>query len=271
MDLSSHLAKNSIALLKFTGMFLAIMATLTQSTIVIANEINHLPIHVTYVTQKIVIDGQPNDADWQHAEWLPLDKHILGIQPEANDFSGQYKLLWHENKLYLLAEIIDDVIFDKTADPTVLYWDDDCLEIFIDEDASGGEHQFSHNAFAYHVALDHQVVDYSVEKTAKTYNDHVQTQWRRNENDPRKIYWELAINIYPDSYKDNLSAKDKNQVSPVTLHANKLMGFMLAYCDNDGSEQRESFIGSHEIAAKDGDKNRGYKDADVFGKIILIK
>jgi hypothetical protein len=46
---------------------------------------------------------------------------------------------------------------------------------------------------------------------------------------------------------------------------------MLAYCDNDGSKQRENFIGSHPIKAVDGDMNRGYKSADVFGKIKLIK
>ena len=34
--------------------------------------------------------------------------------------------------LYLLVEITDDVLFDQHANPLHLYWDDDCIEIFID-------------------------------------------------------------------------------------------------------------------------------------------
>jgi hypothetical protein len=49
------------------------------------------------------------------------------------------------------------------------------------------------------------------------------------------------------------------------------MGFMLAYCDNDNSPEREHFMGSHEVEAINGDKNRGYIDADVFGEIRLVK
>ena len=45
---------------------------------------------------------------------------------------------------------------------------------------------------------------------------------------------------------------------------------MLSYCDNDGSPSRESFIGSHPIEPVDGDKNRGYIDASVFGELTLI-
>ena len=51
----------------------------------------------------------------------------------------------------------------------------------------------------------------------------------------------------------------------------QIKGFMLAYCDNDGSKEREHFIGSVEIAPKNGDKNRGYIDASVFGKLWLKK
>ncbi|MCP4059513.1 MAG: sugar-binding protein, partial [Pseudoalteromonas sp.] len=47
-------------------------------------------------------------------------------------------------------------------------------------------------------------------------------------------------------------------------------GFMLAYCDNDGSEVREHFMGSHEVQPVNGDRNRGFIDADVFGKITLL-
>jgi len=47
------------------------------------------------------------------------------------------------------------------------------------------------------------------------------------------------------------------------------MSFMLAYCDNDGSDEREHFIGSHDIEPVNGDKNLCYIDASVFGSIRL--
>ncbi|MCL1141859.1 CBM9 family sugar-binding protein [Shewanella gaetbuli] len=228
-----------------------------------------LPLEVGLAKSAINIDGKV-DAVWQRATWQPLDKLILGEQPSAQDFSGRYKLLWRDNQLFLLAEIIDDVLLDKTADPKVAYWDDDCLEIFIDPDASGGEHQANHNAFAYHVALDNQVADYGLQNEAILLNDHVKSRWMRDQQQPNIIYWEAAITLYPQSYNDLLAANHKDQALPLALNSGDIIGFMLAYCDNDGSAERESFIGSHEITPINGDKNLGYKNADVFGKIKLV-
>ena len=45
---------------------------------------------------------------------------------------------------------------------------------------------------------------------------------------------------------------------------------MLAYCDNDGSLEREAFVGSTEITPINGDKNLGYITADVFEKLTLV-
>ena len=76
------------------------------------------------------------------------------------------------------------------------------------------------------------------------------------------IIWEVAIDIYTDSYRD-----DADDNEPTVLSAGKIMGFMVAYCDNDGSELREHFIGS-EFAAGDH-KDRGYIDAGLFGTLEL--
>ena len=228
------------------------------------------PNEVKYAHTPITIDGKP-DSLWDSAPWQAIDQLILGVQPTAADFSGRYKLLWREDKLYLLAEIVDDVLFDKTAVPTSLYWDDDCLEVFIDQDASGGEHQFNHNAFAYHVALDNQVADFNRSQQAQTFNQHVQSRWQRDTARPEVIYWELAISIFPDDYNDKLAADDAQQVSAVNLKVGDIIGFMVAYCDNDGSNERESFVGSHHISPINDDKNLGYKTADVFGNIKLVK
>lgn len=44
---------------------------------------------------------------------------------------------------------------------------------------------------------------------------------------------------------------------------------MVAYCDNDTSEQRENFVGS--IAIEGDNKNRGWIDAGVFNDWTLIE
>ncbi len=223
---------------------------------------------VRFAGGPVTIDGDALEPAWEDAEWRALDKHILGNYPDKDDFSGRYKLLWDEQHLYLLAEITDDVLFDQHADPLLFYWDDDCLEIFIDEDGSGGNHQYSHNAFAYHVALDNQAVDIGgqLEDGSPEFillNDHIESQWKRQPQEPHTILWEVAIRIFDDSFETNKPSE------PLSLQAGKTMGFMLAYCDNDGSEVREHFIGSHDIEPVNGDKNLGYIDAGVFGSIRL--
>ena len=221
-----------------------------------------------YTQQAPTIDGVALESAWQTAPWYDMTSVMIGETPSSNDFSGRYKLLWNDDALYLLAEIQDDHLSDTYADPLERYWDDDCLEIFIDADASGGDHLNSYNAFAYHLALDNQVVDIGPneagEAVPQLYNDHVENKWQRDISAPHKIHWEAAVRVFDDSYQHG---KDN---SPVTLKEGMTLGFMLAYCDADGGD-REHFLGSHEITPVNGDKNLGYKDASVFGKVKLTK
>lgn len=220
----------------------------------------------------IVIDGVANESSWQRTNWQAIDQHILGEYPKKEDFNGRFKMLWDEQQLYIMAEITDDILFDQHANPLTKYWDDDCLEIFVDEDGSGGNHQFNFNAFAYHVALDNQAVDIGEVTDKKNnnfilLNEHLDSYWRRSDKAPYNIIWEVALRIYDDSYQH----PNVNSIQPVKLKEGKTLGFMLAYCDNDGSSTRESFIGSTKITPVNGDKNLGYITADVFEKLILVK
>jgi len=212
------------------------------------------------------IDGSADDAAWAKAKWGQIDQLTLGEQPSAEDFSGRYKLVWTEDKLYLLGEIIDDVLIDTHADPLEKYWEDDTFEIFLDEDKSGGDHLDNYNAFAYHIALDNQAIDRSSEGKPRYLNDHVTSVWKRDPSQTNKVIWEAAFDIYPDTFKDQ-----DNKATPVKLHKGKEMGFMVAYCDSDSTQGREHFIGSHDIPAINGDKNRGYIDASVFDSLTLVE
>ncbi len=206
------------------------------------------------------IDGIMDDPAWENLPWYKLDQNWIGEAYTDNDFSGRYKLTWTPEALYLIAEIQDDILFDQNSDPLKLWWDDDCLEIFVDADNSGGGHQYTHNAFAYHVALDGNVVDLAPKNIPTLYNSHVNSARKTNGT---VTIWECEIFIYEDSYVDH-SANDQKILQP-----NQKIGFALAYCDNDASPTRENFIGS--VPVQGEDKNRGWIDAGIFGTIELIE
>ena len=219
---------------------------------------DHQLIEVRKADTPITLDGNAIENTWHLAQWHPLDQIWLGESYPYEDFSGRYKLSWDEEQLYLLVEITDDVFYDQRKDPLKRYWDDDCIEIFIDEDNSGGLHQYSHNAFAYHIALDGNVVDIGPDREPHLYNDHISVHG--TEVDGTRI-WEMGISLFSDNFVDDGSN------TPVKLEKNKKIGFALAYCDNDGSEERENFIGSVFVPGED--KNQGWIDADIFGTLIL--
>ena len=221
--------------------------------------------HAPYTEQLPKIDGVEDESVWQLAKWQNINHRWLGPEYSKEDFQGRYKVVWSKSTLYILTEIVDDILIDTHRDPLTQYWDDDTLEVFLDEDFSGGDHQYNHNAFAYHMSLDNQAIDIGTNKLAQNYSHHVESRWQQKGN---KLVWELGIDVYQDSYSDNPQGKGNNNQA-VELFAGKVMGLMLAYCDNDGSELRENFIGSESAPGKEPD--RGWKDAGLFGKLILSK
>lgn len=74
--------------------------------------------------------------------------------------------------------------------------------------------------------------------------------------------WEAALDVYSGKYEDN---SENNK--PVVLSTGKQLGYALAYCDNDGGPDRESFIGSTDIPGSN--KNIAWQNADVFGLLKL--
>ncbi len=205
------------------------------------------------------VDGVMDEAAWAKAKWQPMTHNWLGPEFSEEDFQGRFKVVWTEERIYLVAEIVDDVLYDIHRDPLVQYWDDDCLEIFLDEDRSGGDHQFNHNAFAYHFSLDNRAIDIGTDEKARDYSHHIESSWKQEGN---KVIWEVSIEIYDDSYVD-----DSDDNTPVKLESGKVMGLMVAYCDNDASELRENFVGSEETF--EGRTDWGWIDAGLFGELIL--
>lgn len=256
-----------------TGHRYLLGALLTLPCIVSAEDIRRAPVAP-------LVDGNPTDAAWELANWRGMNEVMLGEVPSAEDFSGRYKLVWTASHLYLLAELNDDVLIDRFANPLEKYWESDTLEIFIDEDASGGPHEFSYNAFAYHIGLDNQAIDMAPYRSkadrdngvvnVRAYPEHITSVWQRSSVPPYPIYWEVAISVFADDYVDP-SGDTPSPSRPLTLEAGKTLGFMLAYCDADDGAGREHFVGDVAIEPVNGDKNLGYIDASVFGRIKLVE
>lgn len=214
--------------------------------------------YASKATKAPVIDGSAADPCWKKAAWAPINELWLGKPYSKEDFQGRYKIVWNQNSIFILAEIIDDTLADTHPNGLDRYWDDDCLEVFLDEDHSGGEHLASFNAWAYHSALDNKTVDYGADGKPHYYSNHVNIIHSTKGN---TTVWEGAYSLYKDTYQDGKPNK------PVVLTKGKNIGFAIAYCDNDHSAERENFIGSVAVAGED--KNQGYKNATIFGSIVL--
>lgn len=208
----------------------------------------------------IIIDGIANESTWGNSSWIPMDQVWLGDPVSSEDFSGKYKLSWSEDALYVLVEVTDDVLLDRFENPLERWWDEDCVEIFVDENNSGGDHQFNHNAFAYHIDLQGNVVDIIAKDTPKLFNDHMESKRVTSGN---TSVWEFKIFLFPDTFVYG------EPMEKVSLYHGKKIGFAIAYCDNDTSEHRENFIGS--VIVEGDDKDRGWKDAGIFETIELKK
>lgn len=255
----------------------------------------------TYKAQEAInrptINGIADEHEWARVLWQPLNNlyvdNVSGNEntmPDPSDASGRYKALWKGSELFILAEITDNVLqYTANAVNASQVFGGDALEIFIDEDNSGGAHTKTHNAFAYHISPDGKVADQcgcgqpndyvgnSGNWNGVLFNDVAETKVIKNGN----VYtWEVAIKVYDSLYTDG--GNNSNRL--VNLTAGKKMGFGVAYNDYDVAGTRRSLIGSFSIPGTNngiissnnlpinasGGRNIAWQDASVFGKIDLL-
>lgn len=211
-----------------------------------------------------VIDGVA-DSLWDAAKWDSIPYAYIGTAPTKADFAGRYKVMWDSGHVYMLVEIVDDSVSDTHADPLDNYYNDDALELFVDENHDGGNHQYNFKAWAYHISTrkdasgNHDVVDAGTDQKNHLFNDHFKVA--RSQKGHVSL-WELSMLIYGDDY--TLAGPN----TPLVLAAGKIMGFTMAYCDNDGGATRENFMGS--VNTPGHFRNEGYIDATCFGALELL-
>jgi hypothetical protein len=218
----------------------------------------------TYFTKNpVLIDGSDADACWAKANWHQIEQVWLGNAMDEGDFTGKFKVAWDNNYLYVLVQVEDDSLVDNHSNPLDNYWNDDCVEIFTDEDRSGGNHQNNNSAFAYHCSIFYDVIDGGVNGATINCKNNISIKM---DTIGTHIYlWEFAVKMFNTNF-----SYSNPEASRVYLTPNKLMGFSIAYCDNDGNskKERENFIGSVVMPA--GHENDSYINADYFGSMLLI-
>jgi len=245
-----------------------------------------------------LVDGRSDDACWQKTPWQPIAQVWIpyGAQVESTDFFGRYKLAWSSstNLLYFLVEVTDNIFVDGfIPNKTTEVFNYDIIEVFIDENKSGGLHVFdaqdstkrewgsnAANAFSYHiyapfpkegsVTTEHFAGDIAgtgwSDVKRVNYASHIPEFALRRTG--TKAVWEFSLLVYNDTYHDTL----RNHDSALSqLRSGKVMGLTLAYCDNDhpGIEPkvRDKFFGSVWVPA--AAYNDHWKNADYFGTVKL--
>jgi hypothetical protein len=236
-----------------------------------------------------LVDGDASDECWTEAAWYPIDQTWInwGEEIDSADYFGRFKVSWSEseNLVYFLVEITDDAFVDGYVFPEGGYPDFDIVEVFLDEDRSGGLHVFddnatwganSENAFSYHLAVDapeegevnQTFVACDIDgnnwpATIMDYAGHFpELAMKKTGN---RYHYEFSMKVYSDLY-DHADP----EASRVTLTDGKAMGMSLAYCDNDtpGTE-RDNFFGS--VWVPEEEYNDHWMNADGYGSVRLIK
>lgn len=211
-----------------------------------------------------VIDGNGNDTCWNKADWAPMDQIWIGNAVPETDYSGKFKVLWTRDHLYLLIQVVDDSLHLQPTGLTDVcsnIYNYDCTEIFIDENHSRDvDYSGTYKAIAYH--MDTTYVCYYLGGSAGwvRLDDHVNFKMKRVAS--HTFEYEYELKVFNDTYVDG------SQNTPVQLTTGKLLGWSLAYNDNDLGSTRQNMFGSKYIEGTD--KNISYYNASAFGELRLI-
>jgi hypothetical protein len=256
-------------------------------------------VYINDVSIPPVIDGNGNDLCWQSASWQSINEVWIpwGMQVDSLDYFGRYKTVWSssQNLLYFLVEINDDTVSDGfvSGESSDIY-NFDMIEVFIDENKSGGYHVFdgtadneaslgtnAENAFGYHIFAnipDSGTTSYDFivgDLAGKDWSHTIPTAYKSHfpgfaiRSNGHVITREFSLIVYNDTYSaSNISG------SRVQLTKDKIMGLSLAFNDDDQPAinpqytERDNFFGS--VSVSELAYNDHWKNADDFGTAKLI-
>jgi hypothetical protein len=91
-----------------------------------------------------VIDGQV-DACWKDLPEYPIDGSLVGeINWDGNqDISASFRVLLHDNDLFFLVKVFDDIEGQIESSLLDQYWENDNVEFFFTNSKKMGQEEFS--------------------------------------------------------------------------------------------------------------------------------
>lgn len=230
------------------------------------------------------IDGSGSDEVWNSANWVDMNYTWIPYNqtvPVA-DFTGRFKVLWNKTTqlLYFLVEITDDkfvngYVYDKFNGS---YPNFDVVELFIDEDRSGGDHTSNNNAFAYHITSGNATTDYDAidifdsTPNAPNWSAGIYVNYKnhfpefKRTNVGTKYTWEFSLMALTSNY----TPANNPTLFKTNLTVGKAMGLTMNYCDNDNSAVnpvRDNFFSSKYV--NPSDNNSSWQFAYNFGSMVL--
>jgi hypothetical protein len=90
-----------------------------------------IPASVKKASRPVVIDGKAEDL-WSEACQYKIGNVIYSPISSDEDFSASYKAMWDADNLYVMVNVMDDVLKNDSGE----FWLDDAVEVFIDADNS---------------------------------------------------------------------------------------------------------------------------------------
>ncbi|RXG15572.1 carbohydrate binding protein with CBM9 domain [Leeuwenhoekiella aestuarii] len=203
-----------------------------------------------------VIDGNPTDPAWKNLNWIGVLNKWQGAD---NNLMMNYKLCWTPDALYVLVQLENSTLLPNLGNPLEQYTSEDHLNIYLDEDNSGGAYSDSYNAFEYKILPSNFTVTLDPDKQPLTANNAIRSALKKYGN---TYYWELKVAAFDASYQHN---KPNETVS---LKTGKLVGFALAF---EQVKAKESNIILGSIAIPEEYEGRIAIDAGLFGTLKLIQ
>lgn len=221
-------------------------------------------VYIAPLTANIpTIDGNLTEQEWGSAAW---DSTNYLWQPVPNDpfdkqdFFARFKILWcpTNNRLYVAVKIQDDVYLPGETCPDEPQ-DQECVEVFLDPDHSGGVYAGTGNAFSYHIitngdAFNPLFVPYNSSNLIGTnLRNHIRLGLSGD-----SLIWEMEFKLY-SKYQIDHDSVEKIMAPGDTI------GFSIAYNDEDDNDcERDNMVGWVEVHDDDS-----WQNSNRFGNLAL--
>ena len=163
------------------------------------------------VSRPVVIDGMADDL-WSESRENKIGNVVYLPPSNDEDLSASYKAMWDEKNLYVLVDVTDDSL--KNDSDSDLWYQDDCVEVFIDADNSKSE-SYDDNDAQYHFDWDKNSpsmsqfqhgrldgIEFAMVTTENGYRTEIKFPWSTLGAEPsagKKIGLDVHVNDDDDS------------------------------------------------------------------------